>query len=141
MHHSLWLLLPVQAACDVHQAAGLSYYQGGGLSHVQVVNLPLQPFCGELGVLQRKDAAKPAALLGLRQLHDLRAAHMRQQGARLAVDLHAAQRMAGRVIGQDSIPVRAKVSDIEFIDQVFGEFIHAISQRLGARQPDGIIFE
>ena len=90
-------------------------------------------------MLHRKDSAEAAALLRMRQFYNVRAFDVRQQGARLTVNLHAAQGMTGWMIGQHAIPARAEICDAQFIHQVFSEFVDAIAYRLGARQPDWII--
>ena len=77
----------------------------------------------------------------MRQFYNLRAAHVCQQGTRLAVNVHAAQGMAGGVVREHPVPTRAEVGDSESIDKIFRELVHAIAYYLSPRQPDGIILE
>src|SRR5215207_1172114 len=127
MHYSLLFLLPVQSTRDMHEAACFGHHQSWGLGDLQVADLALEPFRGELGMFHRKDPAEAATFLRLRQFHDLRPADVCQQGARLAVDLHAAQSMAGGVIGQRPIPARAEVDDAQLVYKILGEFVDAVS--------------
>lgn len=66
MQDPLRFILPVDSACNVHQAAAFCHYQGGGLDMLQVGDFSFQPFCRNLGVLHRKDSPKTAAFFGMR---------------------------------------------------------------------------
>ena len=50
MHHLLWLLLPVQAARDVHDATCICHHQRRGPRFLQVADLALQELRGKFGM-------------------------------------------------------------------------------------------
>ncbi len=58
--NSLFLLLPVQSACEMHEAARFGYNQSGGLGDFKIANLSLQPFCRKFGMFHRKNATEAA---------------------------------------------------------------------------------
>ena len=90
-----FLLHPVAAkpALDVHQAACITNDERGRLGGLEVLDLALEHLSRKLGVLNGENPAKAAAVLGLRQLAEIRTADHFQQRARLAVDSQAAVQM------------------------------------------------
>lgn len=141
VHDALGLALPVKAAGDMHETAGIGGYEGRGLGLFQVADLTLEEFGGEGAVLDGEDTAETAAVVGFRQLPDLRAANGGQEGTRLAIDTDAAQQVAGGMIGKRPIPAGAEVGNAEVIDEVLGELEGARGERPGARQPDRVLGE
>lgn len=141
MHDSLRFLLPVQPTCDVHEATRFGDNQRGGFGRFQVADLSLKPFCRKLGMFHGKDSAEAATLFWVRQVHDLRAADVCQEEARLAVDFHPSQGMTSWMVSEHSVPARAEVGDAQLIDKILREFINPVSQSLGARQPVGIVLK
>ena len=141
VNHLLFLFLPVQSTCEMHETACLGHDQGGGLGDFKIADLALQPFCGKFGVFHRKDATKATTRIGFRQIDQRRASHVCQQGAWLTVNVHAAQRVTGGMVGERSIPVRTQIRDAQVIDEILREFINTISDGLGPWQPVGIILE
>ena len=88
-----------------------------------------------------EDAAEAAAIFSGGQIHDLGTFDVCEQRARLTVNVHAAQKMTGWVIGECSIPACANIGDAELVHKIFGEFEDTFTQGLGARQPNGIILK
>lgn len=70
-----------------------------------------------------KNSAEAAAIFRAGQVNDLRAFHVGEQGARLTINSHSAQGVAGWVISEDAVPARAHVGGAEFIHEVFGELV------------------
>ena len=71
VHHALCLVLPVQSAGNMHQAARIGGHQRGSFRPFQVAYLSLQEFRRKLCMLDREDTPEAAAVLCLGQLADL----------------------------------------------------------------------
>ena len=63
--------LPVQATLQVDETAGVADHQGGSAGLVEVGQLALEELGGKLGVFDREDAAKAAAVLPFGQVKNL----------------------------------------------------------------------
>ena len=125
----------------MHEAACIGDHQRGGLGSFQVADLSLKPFRRELRMLYREDSTEAAAFLCVRQIHHLRAADLCQQCARLCVYVHAAQRMAGGMIGERPVPARTQISYAQYVHNILCKFIYSFSQRHGPWEPERILLE
>jgi hypothetical protein len=141
MDDSLCLFLPVQSTRQMHETACLGHDQDRAFSLFEVTDLSLQPLGRKFGMFHRKDSPESTTRIGFRQIDQPCPSNVRQQGARLTVDVHAPQRVTGGMVGEQSIPVCAEVGDAQSIDKIFGKFVHAISNGLGAGQPVRIVLK
>jgi hypothetical protein len=76
---------------------------------------------GHVRVLQRERAAEAAALLGVRQRHQVDAPHPLQQAPRLVAQAQQPQPVTGRVVGHPVRERRADVGHAEHVDQELGQ--------------------
>ena len=100
-----------QAAADVHQAGVVGRGADLGAGVEDAPQLVGQHRRRRVGVLDREGAAEAAALLGVRQLDEVDAAHRAQQPQRRVADLQQPQRVARRVVGHAVRERRADVLD------------------------------
>ena len=76
MQYPLRFSLAVQPTLDMHQAAGIGDDGQGGLCAFDIADLALEHLGGNLGVLDRENTAKPAALIGMGQFGQFQVAHI-----------------------------------------------------------------
>ena len=119
---------PVQAAVHVHAAAHVGDHDRVGAAGLDGVELAVEHRAGDVGHLDREQAAEAAADVGLGQRHVGGAARRRRAAPRLRVDAEAAQAVAAGVIGERARRRRADVGDAEHSTQ-------KLRQLVGPRAP------
>src|SRR5262245_28232357 len=130
--------LALQLAGDVHQAAEISGQQGVSAAGRDIGGLALDHAVGNVGELDAERAAEAAAGIGLRELGDLHALDLAEQGAWLRLHVHLAQAGAGIVIGDPRRECRVD-ADLRHLDQELGELIGARGKRLRLGRPLRIV--
>lgn len=141
MQYALIFLLPMQPACDVHQATRICDHQSRGVRVLQIPDLSFQPFCRKFGMLHREDSAEPTAFVCVWQFNNLCAAYICQQRPGLTVDAHTAQRVTGWMIGERPIPARPEICYAQLVYDILCKFKDTFRERLCTRQPEAISLE
>src|SRR5882672_7782609 len=87
-----------ESPAHLHEAARVARDDAGGARRLDVPDLLVEDLRGDLRQADRERAAEAAALVGARQLDQLRAVEVLQQNARRLRLVEPSQEMAGVVI-------------------------------------------
>ena len=116
VYRSAMLRLATEQPVDVRHATDIAERDDVGFAFGNIGGFALPHGGADVGILDRKEPAKAAAIFAAVELDHFGIFDILQQLARLLVDLQLAQEMAAGVISDLALELRADIAQIEHID-------------------------